>query len=178
MKRSFVLQKMQDTHTHTYSTQLTTSTTHCLASRTCTFPSPGTYTLMPMRQQYIKQYYRSITRSLCFCLEDKTVVKRKANHTTPPPKQQIEFNFKQETLMFSLYLFNASNVIYSQFFEGTLKFFVISCSCSVHHLLLSASCSLGRIKRQKSALLKISQRLIAKVRAQSEQHLSSFETFL
>lgn len=51
---------------------------------------------------------------------------------------------QKKHLFFSLYLFNASNVIYCQFFEGALKFFVISCCRSVHHLLLSASCSLEK----------------------------------
>ncbi|CAN7950999.1 unnamed protein product, partial [Ixodes pacificus] len=39
-------------------------------------------------------------------------------------------------------LFDPWDVIYSELLEGTLKFLVICCGCPVHHLFLSASCTL------------------------------------
>lgn len=42
------------------------------------------------------------------------------------------------------YLLDARDVIYSQFFQGELEFFVIGCGRSVDHLLLSAGGTLSK----------------------------------
>lgn len=54
----------------------------------------------------------------------------------------LSVHFRQNLL----YLFNARDVVDSQFLEGELQLLVICCSCSVHHLLLSAGWPLQRTR--------------------------------
>ena len=76
------------------------------------------------------------------------------------------------------YLFNALNVVCSEFFQWTLKFFVISISWSMNNFLLSSSCTLGKInKRTHFIFCSSNQRTLPPILIASARSASSFNFF-